>query len=43
MAEAGVALCDDGRLVIVDGATHRLHLDEPGRVTDDVARFLAPA
>ena len=41
VAESGAALCDDGRLVIVEGATHWLHLDEPGRVTDEVARFVA--
>ena len=40
VAEAGAALCDDGRLVIVDGATHWLHLDERRRVTDELLAFL---
>lgn len=40
VAEAGLALCDQGRLVVVEGATHWLHLEEPGRVTAEVTAFL---
>ena len=39
--EAGLALCDDGRLVVVEGATHWLHLEQPERVTREVLTFLA--
>lgn len=41
VAEAGVALCDQGRLEIVPGTTHWLHLEEPGRINATVLRFLA--
>ncbi len=41
VAEAGVALCDQGRLEIVPGTTHWLHLEEPGRIKATVLRFLA--
>ncbi len=41
VAEAGLALCDDGRLVIVDGASHWLHLEQPARVNAEILGFLA--
>ena len=40
VAEAGAALCDRGRLEIVPGTTHWLHLEEPARVNATVLRFL---
>ena len=40
VAEAGVALCDQGRLEIVPGTTHWLHLEEPERINATVLRFL---
>lgn len=41
--EAGLALCDDGRLVVVDGATHWLHLDQPARILSEIVGFLGAA
>ncbi len=41
IAEAGLALCDRGRLEIVPGTTHWLHLEEPERINAAVLRFLA--
>lgn len=40
VAQADVDLCDDGRLVIVDGATHWVHLEEPARVNAEIIGFL---
>jgi pimeloyl-ACP methyl ester carboxylesterase len=37
--EAGLALCDDGRFVAIDGATHWLHLDQAARITDEIRGF----
>jgi pimeloyl-ACP methyl ester carboxylesterase len=34
VAESGLALCDDGRLEIVDGASHWLHLEKPAWLTN---------
>jgi pimeloyl-ACP methyl ester carboxylesterase len=39
-AEAGLALCDDARLVTVENATHWLHLEEPDRVNGELVSFL---
>lgn len=39
--EAGLELCDEGRFLAIDGATHWLHLDQPGRVTSEIMTFLA--
>ena len=41
VAEAGLALCDDGRLEVVAGATHWLHLEQPERVNAAILAFLA--
>lgn len=41
VAEAGLALCDQGRLGIVAGTTHWLHLEEPARVNATILGFLA--
>ena len=41
VAEAALALCDDGRLHIVAGTTHWLHLERPDRVTAALTGFLA--
>jgi pimeloyl-ACP methyl ester carboxylesterase len=43
LAEAGLALCDDGRLVVVDDASHWLHLEAPARVVDEIIAFVRPA
>lgn len=32
VAQAALALCDDGRLSVITGATHWLRLEEPARV-----------
>lgn len=40
VAEAAQALCDDARLTIIGGATHWLHLEEPGQVNGALVRFL---
>ena len=39
-AEAALALCDDGRLELVEEATHWLHLEEPERVDAALIGFL---
>lgn len=41
VADASVALCDRGRLTVVPGATHWLHLEESARVTAEIIGFLA--
>ena len=41
VAEAGLALCDDGRLEIVEGATHWLHIEEPDQVNGRIVAFLS--
>ncbi len=43
VARAGLALCDDGRLVIVDDATHWLPLEEPERVVREMVGFVPVA
>ena len=40
IAEAGLALCDDGRLVVVEGASHWLHIEQPERVNAKIIDFL---
>ena len=40
VAEAGLALCDDGRLEIVEGASHWLHIEQPERINARVIAFL---
>lgn len=40
VAEAGVALCDRGRLEIIPGTIHWLHLEEPARVNVAILGFL---
>lgn len=41
VAEAGLALCDDGRLEIVEGTTHWLHLERPDLVNRRIIAFMA--
>ena len=40
VAEAGLALCDRGTLEIVEGASHWLHIEQPGRINARVIAFL---
>ncbi|KAB0682080.1 alpha/beta fold hydrolase [Aureimonas leprariae] len=40
VAEAGLALCDDGRLEFVEGASHWLHIERPERVNPRIVEFL---
>ena len=40
VAEAGLALCDDGRLEIVEGTSHWLHIEQPERINARVIAFL---
>ncbi len=40
LARAALDLCDDGRLVVLGGTTHWLHLEAPARVTAEIAGFL---
>ncbi len=35
-----LALCDDGRLETVEGASHWLHIERPGPVNDRIIAFL---
>ena len=42
VAEAGLALCDDGRLVVVEEATHWLHIEHPERINAELLSFLEP-
>ena len=41
VADAGLALCDDGKLEIVEGASHWLHIEQPERVNARIISFLA--
>jgi len=43
VAEAGLALCDDGELEIVEGASHWLHIEQPDRINARIVEFLAGA
>jgi epoxide hydrolase 4 len=40
LARRGLALCDQGRLVVLGGATHWLHHEQPDRVTAEILGFL---
>lgn len=40
VARAALETCDDGRLEIIAGATHWLHLEEPERVNAELIAFL---
>ena len=40
VARDAVGLCDDGRLLVLPGTTHWLHLEEPGRVAAEILGFL---
>ncbi len=40
VAEAGAALCDDGRLEVLPEAMHWVQLEEPGRVNTAILAFL---
>ena len=40
VAEAGLALCDDGKLEIVEGASHWLHIEQPERINTRIIEFL---
>ena len=40
VAKAGLALCDDGRLEFVEGASHWLHIARPGHVNGRIIVFL---
>ena len=43
VAEAGLALCENGRLVVVEGATHWMHVEMPERINGEVLGFLGEA
>lgn len=43
VAEAGLALCDDGRLKIMQGTSHWLHLEQTEGVDAQIIRFLGGA
>lgn len=40
VAEAGLALCDQGKLEIIDGASHWLHIEQPERINARVIEWL---
>ena len=40
VAEAGLALCDDGVLELVEGASHWLHIEQPARINARVVKWL---
>ena len=40
VAEAGLALCDDGKLEIVEGASHWLHIEQPDSINARILRWL---
>ena len=41
IAEASVALCDNGKLEFVEGASHWLHIEQPGRINSRILDWLA--
>jgi pimeloyl-ACP methyl ester carboxylesterase len=43
VAEACLALCDHGQLVVVEGASHWLHLERPGQVNVRILDWLGAA
>ena len=40
VAEAGLALCNDGRLEMVDGVSHWLHIEQPERINARIIGWL---
>lgn len=40
VAQAALDLCDDGRLTVIEGATHWLHLEQPDRICAEIIGFL---
>lgn len=40
VVEAGLALCDDGRLEIVEGESHWLQLKQPDQINRRIIEFL---
>jgi pimeloyl-ACP methyl ester carboxylesterase len=42
LAHAALARCANGRLSIIQGATHWLHVEEPDRVNAEIYAFLEP-
>ncbi len=40
VAEASLALCDDGKLEIIEGASHWLHIEQPERINARIIDFL---
>lgn len=40
LAEDSAAMCDDAHVVLVQGATHWLHHEEPARITSELVDFL---
>lgn len=40
VARQSLTRCDDARLVVVEGAGHWVHLEQPRRVTAEILRFL---
>ncbi|HEX8388684.1 MAG TPA: alpha/beta hydrolase [Sphingomonas sp.] len=43
LAAASAAMCDDARTVVLEDATHWLHLEEPARVAEEIVGFLSAA
>ena len=43
MAPASLSLCDHGRLVEFEDATHWVHMEEPAKVNEELLAFLAAA
>ena len=43
VAEAGLALCDDGQLEFVEGASHWLHIEQPARINARIIDWLGAA
>ncbi len=40
IAERALELCGDGRLVVIEGASHWLHLEQPDRINAELVDFL---
>jgi pimeloyl-ACP methyl ester carboxylesterase len=43
VAQAGLALCDDGRLEFVEGVSHWLHIEQPTRINARIIDWLGSA
>jgi pimeloyl-ACP methyl ester carboxylesterase len=41
VAEAGLALCDNGRLEMIDGASHWLHIEQPELINNRIISWLS--